>query len=126
MNDKLQAVLVQLAEKLGTTAEHLWSVLIRQAKIEGVTNIVSYVILIVCICLYLKFLSPFTKVENSDPCEWSSSEFARIVTSISAGIALLVFTLAAVFSIQNTVTCFINPEFVALNNLVHMCSSIIK
>lgn len=34
MTDQMAQLLTQLAEKLGTTAEHLWGVLIVQARIE--------------------------------------------------------------------------------------------
>ena len=35
MNDQTLQLLKQLADKLGTTAEHLWAVLVKQAGIEA-------------------------------------------------------------------------------------------
>ena len=38
--DKLSELLGQLAIKLGTTVEYLWKVLINQAYITGIVNII--------------------------------------------------------------------------------------
>lgn len=35
MNDKLQEQLTELAKRLGTTGEHMWSVVVRQAPIAS-------------------------------------------------------------------------------------------
>jgi hypothetical protein len=38
MDDKTFQALTNLATKLGTTAEHMWGVLLRQAPITGVID----------------------------------------------------------------------------------------
>ncbi len=44
MDEQIEKLLRELAEKLGTTAEHLWGVLMRQAPISGVIGILVFVL----------------------------------------------------------------------------------
>jgi len=44
MMDELPEVLKQLAEQLGTTAEYLWPILIRQARIEAYERLMGIVL----------------------------------------------------------------------------------
>lgn len=46
MNDNTRQLLEQLAVKLGTTVEHLWGVLIRQAPVSGLISILGYIAVI--------------------------------------------------------------------------------
>ena len=41
MNDQTVQLLRELAEKFGTTTEHLWGVLIKQAYISGVGDLIT-------------------------------------------------------------------------------------
>lgn len=43
MKPELEAQLSELATKLGTSAEHLWSVLIRQAYIDGISSLLTLI-----------------------------------------------------------------------------------
>lgn len=47
MNEQVLALLTQLAEKLGTTVEHLWSVLVKQAFISTTVNLLIYSLLLI-------------------------------------------------------------------------------
>jgi len=41
MNDKLQNVLAELAAKFGTSVDHLWGVMLKQAVLSGIGSIVK-------------------------------------------------------------------------------------
>ena len=45
MNDQTAALLQNLANKLGTTSEYLWGILLRQATLSGTTDLIQYAIL---------------------------------------------------------------------------------
>lgn len=44
MNEGTERLLTQLAEKLGTTTEYLWAVLLKQAPIDAIGQLVSIVL----------------------------------------------------------------------------------
>jgi hypothetical protein len=52
MNEHLQKELANLASKLGTTSEHLWGVLVRQAYIDGLSSL-----FVVTVCLILTVIT---------------------------------------------------------------------
>jgi len=45
MNEQTQQLIEKLAEKLGTTAEHVWAVLVRQAPLSSATDAIA-------LCIY--------------------------------------------------------------------------
>lgn len=45
MNEETSKLIRELADKLGTTAEHLWSVLVKQAPISSATDCVGLIVL---------------------------------------------------------------------------------
>src|SRR5690349_17935791 len=49
MNDKLIELLEKLSGKLGTTVEHLYWVLIRQAKLDAIITIIQTAFALLCI-----------------------------------------------------------------------------
>ena len=48
-------ILMTLAEKLGTTVEYLWGVLIKQAFIEGIVNTIEVVIVSIILFVIYRF-----------------------------------------------------------------------
>ena len=47
MNDQTAKLIEQLAQKLGTTTEYLWSVLIKQAPIDALSRLAFFIVSII-------------------------------------------------------------------------------
>jgi hypothetical protein len=84
MNEELQKKLASLASKLGTTTEHLWGVLIRQAYIDGFNSLLSLLFcLLLAVATIASFLYLQRKYRNVSPEEfhrtsmWPPPEYAR-------------------------------------------------
>lgn len=112
MNDATQAALVALAGKLGTTAEHLWGVLIRQARIDAWLSLGQSVVMVAVATAFFVWLSKQPELEgyNND-----GAIAIRIVGSIIC-IALLLVVLFA--GVPSVLTGFANPEAAALRDLL--------
>lgn len=106
----------QLAYELGTTPDQLWSVLLKQAFMAGVTDLIMYALLIVAMVAifrwYKYFATNFAEIQN------------QIFMLFINGVGLIVSTLfvlasliAAAYNVQNTMAAFFNPEYWALQKI---------
>ena len=99
----MDEALTKLAEKLNTTVEHLWNVLVYQARIEAIQDI--------CFILFAAALSWLTvrywqwaaqaQVENEE---------AVFIGGALGTSAVAIFVIAAVFYLFNLPTLLSNHE----------------
>jgi len=122
MDEKYAQLLETLATKLGTTAEHLWGVLVRQAPISGATDLVLCIILALVAWKLIAFVKrKTTHSEDSSgrsrPAEWHGEEgpawfVTAIVTTVLSGLIIA--------TIHDLISAFANPEYWALKQLLSM------
>jgi hypothetical protein len=117
MNEQTEKLLRELAEKLGTTAEHLWSVLIRQARIDAVTSIVLLVATASFLAVLL-WLARFSCKKGIDSINDDGWIFATVVFAIGA-IILAVTLIVQVSELGLIVSGLCNPEYWALKQIIH-------
>jgi hypothetical protein len=116
MNERTEKLLRELAEKLGTTAEHLWSVLIREAGIEAVTGIVLLIGTALSLVVFL-WLTRLAWIKASD-----SSEDVWIFPAIVLSTGSLIFAIALAVQVSEVgliVSGFCNPEYWAFKQIIH-------
>ena len=116
--ENLTKLLEQLAVKLGTTTEYLWGVLIKQAAITGISNIIFYIITIFSVIGYVKFLLYISPKLD----EWEyKKESLRMMSCIGIFIWTvinMIIIIVAFVSIEETISAFANPEYWALDNIL--------
>ncbi len=113
MNDKVLEALQTLAVKLGTTAEYLWGVLLKQAPIDGTIELIMYSILV---WFNVRMARMVFRKTLSDKPEWkdSSSEIAFVLLA-----ALVFFSVIIVWcDAAMIIASFFNPEYWALKQLL--------
>ena len=124
MNDKLTELLAQLAQKLGTTAEHLWGVLIVQARVAFWTTLVEILALIVltAIC-YRVFRNTTKRMANPDD-EWYNDgwmDHPGLTFPLAIGsAALTLLWIALIVDASSILASAINPEYWALEKVFGM------
>ena len=109
MNNETLTVLNTLAAKLGTTAEYLWSVLLKQAPITGVTDLILLVALIAFTVVYVNWVmsKPF-KDDMNESIAWFGV------------IGLVLLTIVVTMSSTSTIfAALFNPEYWALRQILH-------
>jgi phosphatidylglycerophosphate synthase len=116
MNDNAVALLDKIADKLGVTAQYLWSVMLKQAPVYITTTLIEYAILLVVIVLVLRFRKTIGKwmFEVGDAGDGLVAMFGSLIIVISGVIWLLV----ALFSFHHLITAIFNPEYWALEQLL--------
>lgn len=123
MDEKTLQSITALATKLGTTAEYLWAVLLKQAPIYGITTIMMYAAWFSMVLVWVRFVRSKTKTPPADPlgnfyphaawCEeagalaWMSAFASALLVAIGFGSDLPMITAA-----------FFNPEYWALMKIL--------
>jgi small-conductance mechanosensitive channel len=106
-----------IAEKLGVAAQHLWSVLVRQAYIESVAQVVTGILLIVAAVVIVRFVKrsydrEMTRQLNGlyDSHEAIGQFFGFVLCSIAivAGVSVITFGCLGIA----------NPEYYALKEIL--------
>lgn len=122
MNDKTLEALAVLAAKLGTTAEYLWGVLLKQAPIQAVSDIVVCVAWIVGAALTWGFVKRKTTLpvdtdyQPPRP-EWQSDAAVGCGWGLAIGVALVAALVVGV-NLPGIVTALLNPEYWALRQIL--------
>ena len=121
MNDQTLQALTALATKLGTTAEYLWGVLLRQAPLSGVMTLVTVAVMVVAAVLLARFVRSKTKKvddgEGYRRAEWED-EVAIVFAWGSVWCFALITLVVALAEMPNAITAFVNPEFWALRQIL--------
>lgn len=122
MNDKTLDLLNRLADKFGTTVEHLWGVLMKQAVISAVTEIATALVLVAAwVWLFCFVRGKTTEPEPSrEDCyphaEWyNEGAFAAWVVT---GLTLLLVMGQVYYAATTGLTALLNPEYWALKQLL--------
>lgn len=118
MNEKTTELIEQLAQKLGTTTEYLWGVLINQASISAITDLIYIVMSVVVGVVLFKLHRRFSKEDEKGNCVYEEDFFIGAMMFLTAiwGIVFLV----SIFSIGNIINGFFNPEYWALNKVLNL------
>lgn len=117
MNEQTIKLIEQLAAKLGTTAEHLWAVLVRQAQVAVWQNIFEIAMLSFLLYLYFKF----TKYVFAD--EDKINEGGYVFVIAIGGIVAAIAIFMIIFSFEVILTCIGNPEYWALQKVLGTINS---
>lgn len=122
MDEKFQQLIEVLAAKLGTTAEHLWGVLVRQAPISGAVDLVLCIVIAVVTAWWVALVKRKTTCPpETESCRYPTAEwrgegaFLAWFTAVIAGVLAMVCIIG---SAQGIVAAFANPEYWALKQLV--------
>ena len=105
MNEAAVQLVDKLATKLGTTAVHLWGVLLKQAPIAATFDLLMAVSLFAAVIVSARLLY---RTEPDDP--W--------IVWLLWGVVAAFATVIAIFSLYGAAGAFINPEFWALKQII--------
>jgi hypothetical protein len=120
MSEGLNKEVALLASELGTSVEHLWRVLVKQAYIDGISSLVTT---LVCILLGVGVIYGFLylrrKFKDAAHQEWTQP-FGLLMEPTGfmiLGIVVIVIIAIASDNLYWVVSNFFNPEFYALRHL---------
>ncbi len=114
MSDQLQKALAELAQKLGTTAEHLWGVLMRQARVEIITDCMAFVGAIILVLIVIRYWFWFR--DNHDEIS-DSLEMFSVMGGVVVSLFTLIITVVSIVNLFDLPTLIFNPEYWALSQI---------
>lgn len=146
--DKAMEMLKQLANKLGVTIEYLWTTLVKQQYVEGVTDIILSVFGIIVIVLLIIFAPKITKSASDKHKELANdrrkngtgyngsysvssyeedhyrnlSQYVSIVSIVIGCIVLVLTAMFLVFGVQQ----LLNPDYFALKEVLNTISGSVQ
>jgi hypothetical protein len=110
VNDQTAALLQNLANKLGTTSEYLWGVLIRQAPISGTADLIQFSIFGIAAYFFYKWVTSENRDFSDGGDSWPGAIFI--------GLPLVLILIVIFFCFPNTLYAFFNPEYWALDHVL--------
>jgi len=123
MDEKTLQALTALAEKLGTTAEYLWGVLLKQAPIAGVTNLLEMAAWIAAVVMWFRFVQtkttrqPATDSDRYPKAAWNDELGVGMAWASVLVIAVIVAVIIG-SGLSTTVAALFNPEYWALKQVL--------
>ena len=119
MDDKTSQLLEKLAAKLGTTAEYLWSVLIRQAPIDATIGLIQFLGAVIFGFILWKIHKRLClKVNKHNESLYEEFDIAAALPMVIGLITFVIWILASIFSIGNIISGYFNPEYWALKEII--------
>lgn len=122
MDEKYRQLIEAIAEKLGTTAEHLWGVTVRQAPISGAVDLVLCIAIAAVTWWWFSLVKsktmtpPETETDRYPRAEWQNE--GAFLAWLVALIFVVMAMVCIIGSAQGIVAAFANPEYWALKQLV--------
>ena len=104
-----------LAVKLGVTGQYLWGVLVKQAEVEAIEDILSALLFGVLAGIGLYIIKKMIKIWQSDEYD----EVGIMLGSIACFIAVVVGLIGFVCCMISSITPIMNPEFFALRQILN-------
>ena len=121
MNEQTEKLIEQLAQKLGTTADYLWSVLLRQAHISAITDLIYLALLIIVgVVIFKAHKKFFSKEKGSfNYYDYNSGELLIAIMGLVSLVWAMVFVVC-LFSIGDIINGFFSPEYWALEKVLSL------
>lgn len=114
MSKETTDLINQLADKLGTTAEHLWGVLVKQAPISSAVELALLLAGILgAVVLGMVAYKKSKKEDSSD-----HDDLVCVYCAVASAILGLIVLVVLLCESENIVAGFFNPEYWALHQLI--------
>ncbi len=108
--------LTGLASGLKVGVTHVYAVLVKQQVVRSVTYVILYLILSITGIVLIRKSYNILKENDSD------TEGLGIFLGIAGGVVTVIVLILFTFTIDNTVTGFLNPEYGAIKEIISFVS----
>lgn len=123
MNENTAKLIESLAQKLGTTSEYLWGVLLKQAYVAATVTLIQTILTIAFGVVLYKLHKKFSKKRSTNNSSYSNSlyykhEEALVIPMIIGALIWTIFFIAAFLCFGDIINGYFNPEYWALEQVL--------
>ena len=119
MNTEITDLLTTLADKLGTTSEYLWGILLRQAPISATITLVHIIFIVLSGIFLWKLHKYFSKETDEKYSMYDRGDGGLEALIIGLSILILIIGIVLFFAIESMFNGYFNPEYWALNKILN-------
>jgi ABC-type phosphate transport system permease subunit len=122
MNENTAKLIEQLAQKLGTTSEYLWRILLKQAAVDATTTLIQFLAVILFgITLWKIHKKLMKKVSDDKYAEtgYDKYEEGAIVPMILSTVVFAILFIICFCCIGDIINGYFNPEYWALKTVLN-------
>jgi len=122
MNEQTLKLIEQLAQKLGTTSEYLWSVLLKQAPIDATTTLLQFLCIVIFGIVLLKIHFWLAKPEKDERnSRYYNSDGVYQGVMFACVIIFGILFIMTFCCLGDVVNGYFNPEYWALQHILQYC-----
>lgn len=122
MNDNTARLIEQLAQKLGTTSEYLWSVLLKQAPIEATITLIQTGLValfgLVLWCVHKKLSNTIVDNDYGKGNMYDKYELSAGVPMLLGLVIFVILSITAFFCFGEIINGYFNPEYWAFDHIL--------
>jgi len=122
MNENTTKLIEQLAEKMGTTSQYLWSILIKQAPVDATITLIQILISIAFALILYKIHKKLSKSDKDGYNRYDDNEFTVIIMAVAL-CSVIILLIASFCCIGDVINGYFNPEYWALDKVLHSIKS---
>ena len=104
-----------LADKLGTTAQYVWEMQVKQAYVDGFVALSGLLLGIGLLIVAFRVFKSFYHCCLED--EYDKLETEKLICILMFSLVGMLFLF---LNFSNTIECFINPHYHALSSLIKL------
>ena len=113
--DVMITALQPLADKLGTTAQYVWEMQVKQAYVDGFVALSGLLLGIGLLIVAFRVFKSFYHYRLED--EYDKFESEKLICILMFSLVGILFL---VLNFSTTIECFINPHYHALSSLIKL------
>ena len=119
MNEKTEQLLENLASKLGTTTEYLWTILVNQAKYDIITSSIQMAFMFAIVYWTIKLHIRFSKEDDNGRSVYYEKEELASIPMFFAAVTSIIMIIFFLSGFNDLIASIFNPEYWALRQILH-------
>ncbi len=118
MTPQLESALVQVANKISSSADTLHTVLVNQAFIDGLYWIIFTIAYVFAFVFWAKFVLKKTTPDKDGDSEWYNE--GKALSWISLFVSGIIGIFVVALNLYNFLVALFNPDYWALQQLLYL------
>jgi hypothetical protein len=117
MTDQIMEILRILAEKFGTTTEFLWGIMVRQAYVVGISQILAFVMAGLFVFAWNRYVWSIRLPEDPQEDRGGDKTFGIIMVRLFGVVGACMWAMMFLCGLTEITTALVNPEYWAIKQV---------